>query len=150
MILSNFKVFQPSGRILGIDWGACRTGIAVSDETHSFVFIRDSITTNRFDVNELIAKIIDVIHDEKITGVVVGLPVYADGTESDTTKNVKQFAQSLSNSIDIPIIFVEENFTSICAQEEIGRGSIKKIKQKLDSVSAKIILENAISIMKRS
>ena len=79
----------------------------------------------------------------------MGLPLHADGSDSDTTKMVREFANSLASKTDLPIIFVEENLTSSAAQEEIGRKSISKIKQELDSVSAKIILENAIALLKR-
>ena len=87
---------------------------------------------------------------DKIVGIVVGLPLYEDGTESDTTKMVRDFANVLSNHTDLPIIFVPENLTSHAAQEEIGRKSVQKIKQELDSVSAKIILENAIALLNRN
>ena len=91
----------------------------------------------------------DCVAEDKISGIVIGLPLYADGTESDTTKMVREFADSLSKNTDLPIVFIEENLTSCAAQEEIGRKSIAKIKSELDSVSAKIILENAIAILKR-
>ena len=90
-----------------------------------------------------------IVSEEKIVGIVIGLPLFSDGSESDTTKMVREFANSLSKNTDLPIVFVEENLTSTAAQEEIGRKSISKIKQELDSVSAKIILENAIAILKR-
>ncbi len=79
----------------------------------------------------------------------MGLPLHADGTDSDTTKKVREFANCLSEKTDLPIIFIEENLTSTAAQEEIGCKSISKIKQELDSVSAKIILENAIALLNR-
>ena len=85
----------------------------------------------------------------KISGIVIGLPLYSDGSESETTKMVRDFTNLLSQHTNLPIIFVEENLTSASAQEEIGRKSVAKIKQELDSVSAKIILENAIAILKR-
>ena len=99
--------------------------------------------------DELVQKITRIIVDDKISGIVLGLPLHADGSDSDTTKMVREFARDLSLQTDVPIIFVEENLTSSAAQEEIGRKSISKIKQELDSVSAKIILENAISLLNR-
>ena len=135
------------GRIIGIDWGARRCGVAVSDENRGFVFVRPQLYVK--NQNELIQKILDIILMDKISGIVLGLPLYADGTDSDTTKQVREFAKLLSEQTDLPIIFIEENLTSAAAQAEIGRKSISKIKQELDSVSAKIILENAISVLKR-
>ena len=147
MILSDYKDFPRTGRILGIDWGLRRCGIAVCDENRDFVFARPQLYIKSQD--ELIQKITDFVRDEKISGVVIGLPLHSDGSDSDTTKMVREFANALANVTDLPIIFIEENLTSSAAQEEIGRKSIAKIKAELDSVSAKIILENAIGLLKR-
>ena len=147
MILSDYKDFPHIGRILGIDWGLRRCGIAVSDENRGFVFARPQLYIKTQD--ELVQKIVDFVVAEKISGIVLGLPLHSDGTDSDTTKMVREFADALSSQTDLPIIFIEENLTSAAAAEEIGRKSIAKIKSELDSVSAKIILENAISMLKR-
>ena len=147
MILSDYKDFPRIGRILGIDWGLRRCGIAVSDKNRGFVFTRPQLYIKTQD--ELIQKIADFAVVEKVSGIVLGLPLHSDGSDSDTTKMVREFANALSAQTDLPIIFIEENLTSATAQEEIGRKSIAKIKSELDSVSAKIILENAISMLKR-
>jgi len=147
MILSDYKDFPRNGRIIGLDWGLRRCGVAISDENRGFVFVRPQITVKT--QNELIQKVVGIISTDKVSGIVLGLPLHADGTDSDTTKMVREFADCLSEKTDLPIIFVEENLTSAAAQEEIGCKSIPKIKQELDSVSAKIILENAIALLKR-
>ncbi len=147
MILFDYKNFPRVGRIIGIDWGLRRCGIAVSDEGRGFVFVRPQINVKNQD--ELIQKILEIISADKVSGIVVGLPLHADGTDSHTTKMVREFTNSLSEKTDLPIIFIEENLTSAVAAEEIGCKSISKIKQELDSVSAKIILENAIALLNR-
>ena len=148
MILHDYKDFPRVGRILGIDWGLRRCGVAIADEIRDFVFVRPQLNVKNQD--ELVQKILDIASVDKIVGFVVGLPLHADGSDSETTKMVRVFADALSFETDLPIIFVEENLTSSAAQEEIGRKSISKIKQELDSVSAKIILENAIALLKRT
>lgn len=148
MILSDYKNFPRTGRIIGIDWGLRRCGVAVSDENREFTFVRPQIVVK--NTTELLQRILNIITAERFVGIVIGLPVYEDGTESDTTKMVREFADLMSKNTDLPIIFVPENLTSIAAAEEIGRKSITKIKQELDSVSAKVILENAIAMLKRA
>ena len=147
MILSDYKDFPRLGRILGIDWGLRRCGLAVSDESLEFVFTRPQLYVKNQD--DLIQNILSVINEDKISGIVIGLPVRSDGGDSETTKMVREFSNILSEKTDVPIIFIEENLTSAIAQQEIGRKGIAKIKQELDSVSARIILENAISMLKR-
>ena len=147
MILSDYKDFPRFGRIIGIDWGLRRCGLAISDESRGFVFVRQQISVK--NQSELIQNVLNVVKAEKVSGIVVGLPIFEDGTESETTQMVRKFADDLSALADLPIIFIPENLTSMSAQEEIGRKSISKIKQELDSVSAKIILENAIAMLNR-
>ena len=147
MILSDYKDFPKQGRIIGLDWGLRRCGLAITDENREFVFPRPQLNVKSQD--ELIKNILNIIAEDRPVGLVIGLPLHADGNDSDTTKLVREFADLLSKQTDLPIIFVEENLTSAAAQEEIGRKSIAKIKQELDSVSAKIILENAIAMLKR-
>lgn len=148
MILADFKAFPRVGRIIGVDWGMRRVGVAVSDESRAFVFTRPVINVGRGDdVVRLVACAAD---DERAVGIVVGLPLYPDGAESDTTKMVREFVDALAQKIDLPIVMVEENLTSVSAQESMGRIRVRDIKERLDSESARVILENAISLINRA
>lgn len=148
MILPDFNDFPRTGRILGIDWGASRTGIAVSDESRDFVFVRPVVVAKTGGIS-IAEQIADILDKEKVVGIVIGLPFFSDGTESETTLSVKAFANELSDYTNLPIVFIDETLTSLSAQEEMGRVKISDIKRKLDSESARIILENAIAIIKR-
>ena len=148
MILPDFKAFPRVGRIIGIDWGARRIGVAVSDDTRGFVFVRPTINLGAGDdAATIIAR---VANDERVCGIVVGLPLYPDGAESDTTKMVREFINNLSQKTDLPIVTIEENLTSVSAQESMGRVRVRDIKEKLDSESARVILENAIALINRA
>ena len=147
MILPDFKAFPPVGRILGIDWGLRRIGLAVSDPGRDFVFARDVVTVPQgADAAQIIAN---HAQKEQVVGIVIGLPVRSDGTESDTTKMVREFADALARVVSVPIVFVEENLTSFAAQEDMGRVRVTELKKRLDSESARVILENAIAIINR-
>ena len=148
MILPDFKAFPRSGRIIGIDWGLRRIGVAVSDVSREFVFVRPVINIGRGD--NAVATVAQLIAEENVVGIVVGLPLYPDGTESDTTRQVRGFVLALSQKIDLPIIMVEENLTSVTAQESMGRVRVSDIKERLDSESARVILENAIALINRA
>ena len=148
MILSDYKDFPQLGRIIGVDWGLRRCGIAVSDEKRTFVFTRPAVKVN--NQAELVDFVVKMLDEPSMVGVVIGLPLFSDGSESDTTKMVRDFANILAQKTDKPILFMEENLTSYVAQQEIGRKPISKIKQELDSQSAKIILENAIAMLNRA
>jgi putative Holliday junction resolvase len=149
MILPDFKAFPRVGRVLGIDWGGRRIGVAVSSPTRDFVFVRDAIVLPRGAQNH--AQLVrDMAHAEDVVGIIVGLPLYPDGGESETTKMVRGFVDVLSGITDLPICFIEENLTSVSAQEEMGRVRVRDLKEKLDSRSACVILENAIAMINRA
>ncbi|MFQ6739656.1 MAG: Holliday junction resolvase RuvX [Alphaproteobacteria bacterium] len=144
MILPDFKDFPHSGRIIGIDWGARRVGVAVSDDARQMVFVRPVV-----DGTKSVEVVAQIIRDDKISGVVVGLPLRSDGAESETTRQVRAFADNLSKITDVPIAFIDETLSSHFAQESMGRVRVRDIKKKLDSESARLILENALALIAR-
>ena len=129
MIINNFKSFPKKGKLLGIDWGAKRIGIAISDPMRKFVFLRDSK-----DWENLLME---------VSGIVIGLPLRLNGEDSDTTKKVRKFANNLSKKTDLPIILFDESLTSFEAVEKGAK------KNQLDAESARVLLENAISFINR-
>ncbi len=149
MILPDFKAFPRAGRILGIDWGLRRIGVAVSSPMRDFVFVRDVIVMPRGADNHA-DLVVDMAARENVVGIIVGLPVRGDGTESDTTKMVRDFVVKLATKTDLPICMIEENLTSSAAQESMGRVRVRDLKEKLDSESARVILENAIAMINRA
>ncbi|MBO4700882.1 MAG: Holliday junction resolvase RuvX [Alphaproteobacteria bacterium] len=150
MILGDFKVFPRTGRLIGIDWGARRTGVAVSCADGMIVSARPAISMSKYSHQELVAQIVQIAKDEKVSGIVIGLPLRTDETESETTKMVRDFADVLARVTDIPIIFIDETLSSATAQEQMGRVRPRDIKEKLDSNAACVILENAIAVIKRN
>ena len=149
MILPDFKGFPRRGRILGVDWGARRIGVAVSSPDMEFVFVRDAIVVPR-NGGDAVMAVARVAETENVAGIIVGLPIRNDGTESQTSQSVREFAGALAMQTDVPICFIEENLTSFSAQEEMGRVRVSDIKEKLDSQAARVILENAIAMIKRA
>lgn len=148
MILPDFKAFPRTGRVLGVDWGAKRTGIAVSDDSRNFVFVRPVLVFNK-QGKSIAASIAEIAKQENVVGIVFGLPLYSDGTESETTRLVRLCATETCTYTDLPVAFIEENLTSFSAQENMGKVRVSDIKKNLDSESAKVILENAIAVINR-
>ncbi len=149
MILQKVQDLNVKHRLVAIDWGARRVGVAVSADDGVFVFARPAIVMKKYDVNDLASKILKLATDEGAGGIVIGLPLRLDGTDSDTTKMVRTFANFLAAKTDLPIAFVDETLSSAAAQDEMGRVNRDDIKRELDSNSARVILENAIEMIKR-
>lgn len=144
MIMPDFKDFPRNGRLVGFDWGAKRTGVAISDESREFVFVRAPIVGG-----DMARQMADLATAEHVVGIVIGLPLRTDGSDSDTTKMVRDVATHVAEYTDLPICMIDETLSSSSAAEQGEFHTIKDIKEKLDSESARIILENAIAVIKR-
>jgi len=144
MIIADFKDFPRAGRIIGFDWGARRTGVAVSDDSRAFTFVRSPIVGGN-----MAEQMAEIAKAEKVVGIVLGLPLRTDGSDSETTQIVRDVAKEITKHTNLPICFIDEALTSSAAAEQGGYHSIKEVKTKLDSESARIILENAIALMGR-
>lgn len=149
MILPDFKAFPRVGRIIGLDWGARRTGVAVSDASRDFVFTRPAILTPHGDTSWA-RRVAELAVAENVVGIVIGMPVHADGTPSEICDDIRANAAQVCTYVDLPVCFIEENLTSVAAQESMGKVRRADIKQRLDSEAARVILENAIAVMRRS
>jgi putative Holliday junction resolvase len=142
MICKDFNFFPSAGLLLGIDWGGRRIGLAVSSPDRGFVFARPRIENTAAAPD----KIIEIAKSENAAGIVIGLPLRLDGTESETTARARAFANDLAGKTDIPIILFDESLTSFAAEDAAAS---RRDAKNLDSESAKIILENAIHFLTR-
>lgn len=153
MIYADFKGFVEKlpemGRIFAVDWGARRTGYAVSDVDRDFVTMRGVTTDN--PVRSLPWIITEI--KPSVVGIVIGLPLYSDGGESETSKTVRLFADALAGEIDLPIVFLDENLTSSEAEDRIRSSGAKRgrrQKMSIDAMAASVLLEDALNIIKRN
>ena len=147
MILRDFKAFPRHGRVIGVDWGAARTGVAVSSEDRAFIFTRPVIASR--DVDAALRAIVALARDEGAVGIVCGLPLRGDGSESDTTAMVRGVTEKLAAMTDLPICMLDETLTSFEAADINNIKTRRAAREKLDSESARVLLENAIAIISR-
>lgn len=152
MIYADFKGFveklPTSGRIMAVDWGSKRTGYAVSDISRGFVADSGVITDNPV---VMIPKILTGTTPH-IVGIVLGLPLLSDGSDSDTTRTVRLFADSLATMTDVPVIFLDEGMTSAAAEDRIRNMDIGRRRRShlsIDAVAATVLLEDALSKIQR-
>ena len=130
------------GRILAIDFGVKRTGIAVTDELQ---IIASGLAT--VDTKELIAFLEDYIENEKVELFIIGLPKQMNNESSESEPFIKAFINKLEKRIPhIPIKRIDERFTSKMAFQTMIDGGLKKKQRKnkalLDEISATIILQS--------
>lgn len=130
-------------RILGIDYGDSRIGMAVSDEFGWTAQGLDTICWDS-DVRKPLEKIKDIIIKYTVNKIVVGLPKNLDNSLSDTGKRTLLFADELKKFIpDVNVEFWDERLTTIAAQKTLIEMNVKRKKKKLatDKIAAIYILQ---------
>lgn len=133
---------QPTGRILGLDFGKRRIGLAISDALGLTAQPLSTYTRSR--VREDIRYLVQLAHDREIVLFVFGDPKYMSGDESRQSATVKEFAARLQQSTEVPIIFWDERLTSTQAHRLLDEeGGLKREdrKGKVDQIAASLILE---------
>lgn len=136
-----FIIFYMKSRYLAIDYGEKRVGLAISDPT---LTIAQSLETIVYHSRKnLIAALKDIISQQKVRKIILGLPLTMKGSDSEKTVEVRKFGAELQNQIDIPLVFFDERLTSIQAQQIIRQFGKKpsKHRAKIDQVAARIILQ---------
>ena len=131
-------------RLIGIDPGGKRIGIAISDENK--IVATPYTTLTRENYADLLAKIKKIIDDNQIEGIVVGNPVNMDGTEGPSSQSAKDLAKNLSKDITENITLWDERLSSQGAfklSNELAINTSKKVK-KLDENSAQFILQGLL------
>lgn len=129
------------GRILSIDYGKKRTGIAVTD---ALQLIAHGLAT--VETSSVVDFVVGYVRREGVERIVVGYPRQSDGSDSENAPRVKAFVQRLHNLLpDIPVEYFDERFTSVLAHQAMLEGGLKKKarqnKALVDEISATIILQ---------
>ncbi len=131
-------------RWLGLDLGHVRIGVALSDPlgmTAQPLTVLKSAGTQKD-----IMAIGELVNQHEVTQVIVGLPFNMDGTESSTTKKVREFTAKLAGRLNVPVLFVDERLTSKQAERAMIEGDVRreKRKEKIDQVAAALLLKSAL------
>lgn len=129
-------------KLLGIDYGTKRVGLAITDDLQIIASPLETIETSK-----IIDHLEKLLSKEPIEAIVLGEPKYLDGNISDTTKKVYKFKTEIEKKFpNIPIHLEDEMFTSKMAAESMIASGVKKKKRQdkgnLDKVSAALILKS--------
>lgn len=138
-----------AGRIIAIDYGMVRIGIAISDERKIIAMPLKIITVDKGSV-KTVAKIVQELtsHQEQnryvIEEIVIGLPLLLSGKQGLLADEVKHFAELLSKSCPFPITLWDERLTTVQAERSMRESGMsrKKRAKVVDTVAAVIILQN--------
>ncbi len=130
-------------KIIGIDYGDTRTGLAISDERETLAFSIGTVSAKT--IPEAVSKVAEKINENGAQKIVLGLPKNMDGSEGFRAEKTRKFAAALQEIFpEIPLHFLDERLTTKAAEYFLNQTNTrgKKRKKTVDTVAAQIILQD--------
>lgn len=137
------------GRILAVDYGTVRIGLAISDPN---AFLAQSLDVlRRKSDDDAIEQIALVVREREISEVVVGLPLNMNGSVGEKAQTCRQFALQLEERIRIPVQLFDERLTTVAAQRSLIEQDVRRSKRKqvVDAVAATVLLQTYLDFRNR-
>ena len=128
-------------RLLGIDYGTVRIGLALSDPIGILATPLPFLKNN--SPSQVISALSALIETHQITGLVIGMPRNMDGTYGPSAQKVRDFIAQIQKSISLPITPIDERLTTAQASKQLSGIGLnqKQLRKKVDSSSASLILQ---------
>ncbi len=129
-----------SGSVFGVDYGTKRIGLAITDPGRSFVFGRETLVREGGNDAQRVALL---AKEESAVLLAIGLPLNADGTEGGMAAAARAFGAAVGTAAGLPVVFVDERYTSIEADEHLKERfpkDTRKRKSMRDRAAAILIL----------
>ena len=131
---------QPAGRILALDLGQKRVGVALSDEL--LISITRLNPIQRTNWKQLLVDVVQIVQQQNAKALVIGLPLSLDGTNDSAAAAARLSAENFARSLSIPVFLQDERLTSVAAAEQLREAghNPREVAQLIDSEAAAIIL----------
>lgn len=142
--------YEPIGRILCLDLGEKRIGVAMSDETRTIA--RSHLVIDRSSRAVDFEQIAGIVAENGVNLVVVGLPTLAEGGEGDKAAWARDYASDLASSIGIPVELWDESYSTVDTMASLRLRGIAKGRKKvlIDAVAAAFILQSYLDAQESS
>ena len=144
------QIKQTKGRVLGVDFGEARTGLAVSDAARLLASGIGNIASGGLE--KTADAIVSAAGEQNAVAVVLGLPVNMNGTEGPRAERVRRLAELITERAPtLPVALMDERMTTMAASRFLNETNTRGKKRKgvIDTLSAQIILQNALDRMKQ-
>ncbi len=129
------------GKVLGLDWGTKRIGIAISDRAGKVALGRPS--RKRKDLESDLDYLEELVETEAVRQVVIGMPLHMNGDVGQSAEKVREFKRNLEERLSVPVDTVDERLTSSEAERVMVKSDLRREerKEKKDRVAATLILQ---------
>jgi putative Holliday junction resolvase len=137
-------------RLLGLDVGDRRIGLALSDETETLA--SGLPTFERIGPRKDVRTLVELVRRHEVGEVVVGLPIRLDGTIGPQAEKVQAFADELKAAVKVPLVTWDERFTTTIAEQSLIEADVSRRKRKglVDQVAAVLILQSYLDYRKQA
>ena len=137
-----------TGRIMSVDFGDTRTGLALSDISRYLASGIGYVSPG--GILKTADKVAEMAVENKASAVIVGLPKNMDGSEGFRADRAKEFADLLRERLDLPVAMFDERMTTMAASRFLNETNTRGAKRKtvVDTLSAQIILQNVLDRLK--
>ena len=131
------------GRVLAIDWGERRVGIALSDETR-IIASPHSVIKRAGSLDRVLEEISGLVEEHEVTQVIFGMPLRMDGTRGPEAEGALEVAEKLRAKITVPVDMWDERLSTVEAERALIGGDVSRKKRKglIDRVAASIFLQS--------
>jgi putative Holliday junction resolvase len=136
----------PAMRILALDHGTKRIGVAVSDETRTIALPQEYLPAEPFA--EFLERLKEILQEKQVDMMLIGLPRNMDGSYGPAAEKVQTFVGVLKTAITVPIKLWDERLTSTMANRAMIQGGVRrdKRKEKVDAMAAAILLQSYLDM----
>ncbi len=134
--------FPLVGRLLGLDYGTKRLGLAVCNAEQTIASPAQNYNRKGLPADAKFLR--KVLEDYRVVGLIVGLPVHMSGDEGEKARESRAFGDWAAQELGLPVRYFDERHTSLIARHRmtLAKLSPQKIKERLDMVAAQILLQN--------
>lgn len=142
--IEEFAAALPArGRLLGLDVGTAAIGTAMCDANWTIASPATLIRSRKFTAN--LASLKQLIQKEDISGIVIGLPLNLDGTDSPRTQSVRAFARNL-DALVLPLLLWDERWSTAAVERQMIAADVSRARraERIDNAAAAYILQGAI------
>lgn len=135
---------HPSGKLMGLDLGTKTIGVAISDSLRMTASPVETIKRSKFTADA--ERLLTLIAQNNVTGIVVGLPLNMDGSEGPRVQSARAFVRNLKQKTDLPMVFWDERMSTMAVTRTMIEADLSRARRAevVDKLAASYILQGAL------
>lgn len=140
----------PSGKLMGLDLGTKTIGVAISDAMRYSASPIETIKRAKFTVDA--ERLLALIAQNTVAGIVIGLPLNMDGSEGPRAQSTRAFARNLAQKTDLPIVFWDERLSTMAVTRTMLEADLSRTRRAevVDKLAASYILQGALERLRHT